>query len=159
MSLETEQRHHLDIPQVDAQNIAQRHSKTVTCSGSRSQKREAHRHVQETRRARDRHRRRMTRFARGWHCVGLADTFLDGQPHGITVFGTLLVVFADSQGVLNVLDGYCRTWAATCSGHRQGDEIACPFHDWRWGGDGRCKLVPYAKCTPGWPAPAPGPPR
>nr|MDT0522432.1 3-ketosteroid-9-alpha-hydroxylase [Streptomyces sp. DSM 41633] len=22
------------------------------------------------------------------------------------------------------------------------------FHDWRWGGDGRCKLVPYAKRTP-----------
>jgi 3-ketosteroid 9alpha-monooxygenase subunit A len=30
----------------------------------------------------------------------------------------------------------------------KGDEVACPFHDWRWGGDGRCKLVPYAKRTP-----------
>jgi 3-ketosteroid 9alpha-monooxygenase subunit A len=30
----------------------------------------------------------------------------------------------------------------------KGDEIACPFHDWRWGGDGKCKLVPYAKRTP-----------
>jgi 3-ketosteroid 9alpha-monooxygenase subunit A len=34
----------------------------------------------------------MTRFARGWHCLGLADTFRDGQPHGITAFGTMLVV-------------------------------------------------------------------
>lgn len=23
--------------------------------------------------------------------------------------------------------------------------IACPFHDWRWGGDGKCKGIPYAK--------------
>ena len=30
----------------------------------------------------------------------------------------------------------------------KGDEVACPFHDWRWGGDGKCKLVPYAKRTP-----------
>ena len=39
----------------------------------------------------------MTRFARGWHCVGLAEDFRDGQPHGINAFGTKLVVFADSR--------------------------------------------------------------
>ncbi|MDM2346695.1 Rieske 2Fe-2S domain-containing protein, partial [Mycobacteroides abscessus] len=50
----------------------------------------------------------MTRFARGWHCLGLAETFLDGQPHGIEAFGTKLVVFADSHGDIKVLDGYCR---------------------------------------------------
>ena len=25
----------------------------------------------------------MTRFALGWHCLGLADSFRDGQPHGV----------------------------------------------------------------------------
>ena len=30
----------------------------------------------------------------------------------------------------------------------KGDEIACPFHDWRWGGDGRCKEIPYARRVP-----------
>jgi 3-ketosteroid 9alpha-monooxygenase subunit A len=29
-----------------------------------------------------------------------------------------------------------------------GDEVACPFHDWRWGGDGKCKAIPYAKRVP-----------
>ena len=33
-------------------------------------------------------------------------------------------------------------------GEVKGDEIACPFHDWRWGGDGRCKKVPYSKRVP-----------
>jgi 3-ketosteroid 9alpha-monooxygenase subunit A len=89
------------------------------------------------------------RYARGWHCLGLADDFRDGQPHGITAFGTKLVVFADSSGALRVLDGYCRHMGGDLSqGTIKGDEIACPFHDWRWGGDGKCKLVPYAKRTP-----------
>jgi len=33
-------------------------------------------------------------------------------------------------------------------GSIKGNEVACPFHDWRWGGDGRCKNVPYAKRVP-----------
>ena len=91
----------------------------------------------------------MTRFARGWHCLGLAENFRDGQPHGIDAFGTMLVVFADSEGALKVLDGYCRHMGGDLTqGTVKGNEIACPFHDWRWGGDGRCKLVPYAKRTP-----------
>ena len=28
------------------------------------------------------------------------------------------------------------------------DTLACPFHDWRWGGDGKCKAIPYAKRVP-----------
>ena len=75
--------------------------------------------------------------------------YLDGKPHGIEIFGTMLVVFADSQGELKVLDGYCRHMGGNLSqGTIKGDEVACPFHDWRWGGDGKCKLVPYAKRTP-----------
>lgn len=61
----------------------------------------------------------MTRFARGWHCLGLAEDFRDGSPHGIDAFGTRLVVFADSAGKLNVLDGYCRHMGGDLSGHRQ----------------------------------------
>ena len=59
------------------------------------------------------------------------------------------MVFADSHGDLHVLDGYCRHMGGNLAqGTIKGDEVACPFHDWRWGGDGKCKLVPYAKRTP-----------
>jgi 3-ketosteroid 9alpha-monooxygenase subunit A len=89
------------------------------------------------------------RYARGWHCLGVAEDYLDGEPHAVEAFGTKLVVFADSQGDLKVLDGYCRHMGGDLTqGSIKGDEVACPFHDWRWGGDGRCKSVPYAKRTP-----------
>lgn len=90
-----------------------------------------------------------TRFARGWHCLGLAKKFRDGKPHSIKAFGGKLVVFADQDGEIHVLDAYCRHMGGDLSqGTIKGNEVACPFHDWRWGGDGRCKQIPYARRVP-----------
>src|SRR5258705_11439598 len=89
------------------------------------------------------------RFARGWHCLGLAARFRDGGPHAVAAFGSKLVVFADSTGALHVLDAYCRHMGGDLSmGTVKGDAIACPFHDWRWGGDGRGAQGPYAHPVP-----------
>jgi len=38
------------------------------------------------------------RFARGWHCLGLAESFREPGPHAVEAFGTKLVVFAVSRG-------------------------------------------------------------
>lgn len=89
------------------------------------------------------------RFARGWHCLGLERDFADGKPHAVDAFGGKLVVWSDSQGELHVLDGYCRHMGGNLTqGTVKGDEIACPFHDWRWGGDGKCKSIPYSRRVP-----------
>jgi 3-ketosteroid 9alpha-monooxygenase subunit A len=90
-----------------------------------------------------------TRFARGWHCLGPVAQFDDGQPHSIEAFGQKIVVWKGADGQLNVLDAYCRHMGADLSrGSVKGDEIACPFHDWRWSGSGRCTQVPYARRVP-----------
>jgi 3-ketosteroid 9alpha-monooxygenase subunit A len=90
-----------------------------------------------------------TRFARGWHCLGLAARFRDGEPHAIEAFGTKLVVFQGEDGALHVLDAYCRHMGGDLTqGTVKGDAIACPFHDWRWAGNGRCVGIPYAKRVP-----------
>lgn len=89
------------------------------------------------------------RFARGWYCLGLIKDFGDGKPHAVNAFGQKLVVFRPAGGKVSVLDAYCRHMGGDLSqGEVKGDEIACPFHDWRWGGDGRCKKVPYSRRTP-----------
>jgi 3-ketosteroid 9alpha-monooxygenase subunit A len=92
------------------------------------------------------------RFARGWYCLGLANRFRDGDPpvpHEVQAFGTKLVVFADSTGQLHVLDAYCRHMGGDLTmGTVKGDQVACPFHDWRWGGDGRCAQIPYGRRVP-----------
>ncbi len=99
------------------------------------------------------------RYARGWHCLGLVSKFRDGGPHAVQAFGTKLVVFADSSGSLHVLDAYCRHMGGDLTmGTVKGDQVACPFHDWRWGGDGKCARIPYARRVPpaartrAWPA-------
>jgi 3-ketosteroid 9alpha-monooxygenase subunit A len=90
-----------------------------------------------------------SRFARGWHCLGLTKEFGDGKPHAVHAFGQKLVIFRSLDGTINALDGYCRHMGGDLTeGEVKGNEIACPFHDWRWGGDGRCKRVPYSKRVP-----------
>ncbi|MFE9046039.1 Rieske 2Fe-2S domain-containing protein [Streptomyces sp. NPDC007818] len=90
------------------------------------------------------------RFARGWHCLGLAETFKDGAPHEIEAFGTKLVVFqGQDDGELHVLNAYCPHMGGNLAhGTVKGDAVACPFHDWRWSGDGRCAGIPYARRVP-----------
>ncbi|MFR9731167.1 Rieske 2Fe-2S domain-containing protein [Saccharopolyspora sp. MS10] len=90
-----------------------------------------------------------TRFARGWHCLGLAEPFKDGTPHAVEAFGGKLVVFQSGDGELHVLDAYCRHMGGDLSqGSVKGDAVACPFHDWRWSGQGRCVGIPYARRIP-----------
>src|SRR3546814_15032401 len=85
------------------------------------------------------------RFARGWHCLGLAESFRDGKPHAVEAFGGKLVVWSDSTGEIKVLDGYCRHMGADLTqGTVTRAELASPFHPWRWGGDGRGQAFPSA---------------
>jgi 3-ketosteroid 9alpha-monooxygenase subunit A len=89
------------------------------------------------------------RFARGWHCLGLVRDLADGKPHAAEAFGTKLVIWQGGSGELNVLDAYCRHMGGDLSqGTVQGENVACPFHSWRWGGDGKCQQIPYARRVP-----------
>ncbi|MDP9100881.1 MAG: aromatic ring-hydroxylating dioxygenase subunit alpha [Actinomycetota bacterium] len=89
------------------------------------------------------------RFARGWHCLGLASSFADGMPHAVHAFGGKLVVWQGADGELHALDAYCRHMGGDLTmGTVEGDVVACPFHGWRWGGDGKCAEIPYARRVP-----------
>ena len=88
------------------------------------------------------------RYARGWHCLGLASEYTE-KPQMLEYFGTRLVVYRGASGGLHILDAYCPHMGADLSrGCVEGDSIRCPFHSWRWGPDGICDDIPYAKRIP-----------
>lgn len=67
------------------------------------------------------------RFARGWHCLGLAEKYRDGKPHTVDAFGQKLVVFTGEDGTTNVLDAYCPAHGRRpVRRHRQGQRDRVP---------------------------------
>src|SRR3982074_542004 len=78
------------------------------------------------------------RYARGWHCLGLASNFT-AKPVALNYFGTRLVAYRGADGKVHILDAYCPHMGADLSlGCVEGNSIRCAFHAWRWGADGRC---------------------
>ncbi|HUH38597.1 MAG TPA: Rieske 2Fe-2S domain-containing protein [Spongiibacteraceae bacterium] len=88
------------------------------------------------------------RYARGWHCLGLASDYTE-KPVSYEYFGTKIVVYRGEDGKINVLDAYCPHMGADLGlGCVEGNSLRCPFHHWRWGADGICDDIPYAKRIP-----------
>ena len=89
------------------------------------------------------------RYARGWHCLGLAADYKDGKPHKLDIFGTNLVAFEGENGQVSILDGHCPHMGADLStGEIIGNTVQCPFHHWRWSAEGKCVEIPYCKRIP-----------
>lgn len=89
------------------------------------------------------------RFARGWHCLGLASDYKDGQIHGINIFGSRIIIFQKADGSLSAMDAWCPHMGADLAlGKVENDSVVCKFHGWSWGCDGGCNNIPYAKTIP-----------
>lgn len=88
------------------------------------------------------------RYARGWHCLGLATDYTE-KPVRLNYFGTKLVAYRGAGGQVHILDAYCPHMGADlCDGVVEENSIRCPFHAWRWGPDGICDEIPYADRIP-----------
>src|SRR5690606_24701862 len=88
------------------------------------------------------------RYARGWHMIGAAKEY-DNKPKMLNYFGTKIVAYRGEDGKVHALDAYCPHMGADLSlGCVEGNSIRCPFHSWRWGEDGVCNDIPYAKKIP-----------
>ena len=85
----------------------------------------------------------------GWHKVALSNQINTKEAIQVDNFPTQIVVWRGEDGVLRGLDLYCKHMgAALACGEVDGNSIRCPFHSWRWSGDGSCDEIPYAKNIP-----------
>lgn len=67
-----------------------------------------------------------------------------GKPHPLVVAGERVVLFRDAGNVLHALLDRCpHRGVALSLGQVRDGEIECPFHGWRFNGNGHCTHVPW----------------
>jgi phenylpropionate dioxygenase-like ring-hydroxylating dioxygenase large terminal subunit len=85
-------------------------------------------------------------FPDGWYCVADASDVPAGEIVPLHCFGRELICWRGTDGgPAHVQEAYCAHLGANigCGGHVDGDTVVCPFHHWRYDGDGRNVEIPY----------------
>jgi phenylpropionate dioxygenase-like ring-hydroxylating dioxygenase large terminal subunit len=82
----------------------------------------------------------------GWFQIGWSAEIAPGTVKPLKFFDQDLVAFRTADGRLAVLDAHCHHLGAHIGygGKVKGDCVACPYHGWEWGTDGRNVRIPYA---------------
>jgi len=91
-----------------------------------------------------------TPFPNSWYRVCYSHEVQQGEIKRCSYLGEDLVVFRGENGEAHVIDAFCPHLGADFSvgGKVVGNNIACPFHDWRFSGDGKCQEIPYCEEIP-----------
>jgi len=86
-------------------------------------------------------------FASSWYQVAWSHELAVGAVVPLRYFGRELVLYRGEDGTPVVLDAICPHLGAHLGhgGCVSGGDIVCPFHGWRWGGDGSNVEIPYAR--------------
>jgi 3-ketosteroid 9alpha-monooxygenase subunit A len=89
-------------------------------------------------------------YPRGWFVVCFSSELPVGGTLQLKYFDEAMVAYRGEDGQAHVLEAYCPHMGAHlgAGGKVVGSTIACPFHAWRFAGDGTCVEIPYAKKIP-----------
>ena len=82
-----------------------------------------------------------------WFMVAYEDELAPGEVSAIRYWSTDLVLWRDEAGGFHLQDAYCPHLGAHLGvgGKVKGAELECPFHGWRFDGDGACAQIPYSE--------------
>jgi 3-ketosteroid 9alpha-monooxygenase subunit A len=86
----------------------------------------------------------------GWFAVAKSAELEVGQVRPLHYFDTEFVIWRGEDGVARTLDPYCPHLGAHLGygGTVVANDLRCPFHNWRFNGDGAVTDIPYAKVIP-----------
>lgn len=82
----------------------------------------------------------------GWFQVAWPEEVALGKAKAAYYFGKHLVIWRDEEGTVHVQDAFCPHLGAHLGhgGTVHGCEIQCPFHGWKFDGEGCNTEIPYA---------------
>jgi nitrite reductase/ring-hydroxylating ferredoxin subunit len=81
-------------------------------------------------------------YPASWYLFGASAELARG-PVSKAMLGRQIVAFRGESGALAVMDARCAHMGADLGcGRVAGDEIVCPYHNWRYGPDGVCTRAP-----------------
>jgi len=86
----------------------------------------------------------------GWYVVAYSDELSVGEVKAVRYFGKELALWRGEDGKARMIPAYCRHMGAHMGhgGKVHGNNLECPFHAWRYDGEGAVKEVPYSEMVP-----------
>jgi cholesterol 7-dehydrogenase len=84
-------------------------------------------------------------YPNGWYRLCNSDEIPVQKVKYIKALGQNLAVYRAASGRVHILDAYCPHLGANLAigGEVIGENLQCPFHKWKYAGDGTCKEIPY----------------
>ena len=90
-------------------------------------------------------------YPNGWYRLLNSEELKRGEVKHVHLCGTHFAVFRGKEdGKAFVLNAFCPHLGANIAvgGKVEGNTIQCPFHGWKFNGEGECVEIPYAQCVP-----------
>ncbi|HEX3796971.1 MAG TPA: Rieske 2Fe-2S domain-containing protein [Acidimicrobiales bacterium] len=87
----------------------------------------------------------------GWFQLEWSDALKPGDVKRLRIFGMEVILFRTEGGTVRVADAFCPHLGANIGegGQVVGENIACPFHGWEFGPDGKnCRIPNVARANP-----------
>jgi len=78
-----------------------------------------------------------------WYPIALSGEITNEEPLAVQIMSLNFVAFRDTAGKAHVLSNTCiHRGGALARGKVNGDGVACPYHGWEFGADGKCTFLP-----------------
>ena len=78
-----------------------------------------------------------------WYPIAASDEVRDDKPLRVELMGLRYVTFRTDDGQAHVLRDVCvHRGGSLGKGWVREGGVVCPYHGWRFGGDGKCQHIP-----------------